>query len=367
MKRSYFTAIAAAISFIVLILDAKTAFSGALEGVKLCTQALIPSLFPFFILSMVLTSTLTGQRIPFFAPIGRLCGMPRGSESLLLVGLLGGYPVGAQSISQAYARGQLTGKDAHRLLGFCSNAGPAFLFGMVAGQFSSMSASWVLWGIHILSALLTAILLPGKSAECVTMPLQKPMKVSQALEKSVRVMATVCGWVILFRIVVAFFARWFLWLLPSWAQTTLIGAMELANGCCSLAAIEPEGLRFVITAGLLSMGGLCVAMQTVTVTEGLGTGLYFPGKLVQTLISLAIAGLLQYGLFPEQPVNALPWSIFSAVLVAILAAAMNFPKKAVAFPGKVVYNRENDYTEVGKCSFGSGSKNPAPTASSARS
>ncbi len=368
MKKSTVTAIIAGVCFLILILDAKTALQGASDGVRLCIQALIPSLFPFFILSMLLTSSLMGQSIPFLSPIGRLCGMPKGSESMLLVGLLGGYPVGAQSVAQSFVSGQLSKADAHRLLGFCNNAGPAFLFGIVASRFSSMTAVWVLWAIHILSALITGILLPGKSENCTVLQQKEPLTLSKALERSIKVMGTVCGWVVLFRIMIAFFTRWFLWLFPGWIQTLLIGLTELTNGCYELGTIEFDGLRFVIASGILSLGGLCVAMQTISVTGKLGTALYFPGKAMQSLVSLILAGFSQYFLFPaEEQFNAIPLMTITATALILLHILLKKKKKVVAFPTPMVYNREKDNLEVFVCSFGSGSKSPAPTASSAQS
>ena len=180
------------------------------------------------------------------------------------------------------------------------------------------------------------------------------MTFAQAMDRSIRVMATVCGWVILFRTIIAYLERWFLWMIPSWGQVLVKGTLELANGCCSLMHIESEAMRFVIASGLLSIGGICVAMQTASVSEKLGMGLYLPGKLLQTLLSIILAGITQYFLYPHAPLNAVLWCILAGVLAGTLVIIMKFPKKEVAFPKKMVYNREKDCTEVGKCSFGSG-------------
>ena len=161
MQRRLWTGTLCGIAFLVLILDAKTALQGAYEGLNLCIQAVIPSLFPFFVLSVILTNALIGRRFPILWAVRRFCGMPDGSESLLVVGLLGGYPTGAQAVAQAYQTGRLERQDALRLLGFCSNAGPAFLFGMIAPAFGNLKIAWCLWAVHIASALLTGFLLPG--------------------------------------------------------------------------------------------------------------------------------------------------------------------------------------------------------------
>lgn len=311
-KRSVLTSVFAACGMGLLILDARTALEGAREAMELCIRTVIPSLFPFFFLSILLTGALAGRSSPLLAPLGRLCGLPKGGEPLLLVGLLGGYPVGAQSIAESYRQGQLSAADARRMLGFCSNAGPAFIFGMAASLFQRKYAAWALWGIHILSALLVGVLLPGKSGGTVSLKGGAAAPFSQVLTRALRVMAMVCGWVILFRVMIAFLQRWCLWLLPCEAQTTMIGLLELTNGCYELTHIPGEWLRFLLCACFLSFGGLCVAMQTVSVCAGLGTGAYFPGKLLQSVISFLLAAALQPLLFPgEAQITLFPWALAS--------------------------------------------------------
>ena len=208
------TGIFAGFGLLILILDSRTALAGGLAGVQICIMQVIPALLPFFVLSILISAAFTGADIPFLRPLGRLCRMPRGSESLLILGLLGGYPSGAQGVAQAYKTGQLSKTDAHRLLGFCSNAGPAFLFGIAAAVFPYTWLPWVLWIIHILSAILAGAFLPGGSKNTVRLPASQAVTLPQALERAISIMAKVCGWVILFRVLQSFLERWFLWMLP---------------------------------------------------------------------------------------------------------------------------------------------------------
>lgn len=99
-------------------------------------------------------------------------------------------------------------------------------------------------------------------------------------------MATVCGWVVLFRVLLAFLKRWIFWILPAAVQVAVTGILELSNGCCELLAVTDVSARFCICSGILAFGGLCVTMQTVSVTAGLSLKPYFWGKLLQTLFSL---------------------------------------------------------------------------------
>lgn len=339
-RNSLWTAWFAAGGIGLLILDSKTALLGATDGLELCIRTVIPSLFPFFVLSILLTGTLTGRSLPFLRPVSRLCGVPEGGEALLAVGLLGGYPVGAQCVYKAHHMGQLSRQEAHRLLGFCSNAGPSFIFGMSAFLFSSPGRVWALWGIHILSALLVGVLLPGKSHGRLMLGSEEPITLPQALQQSIKVMGGVCGWIIAFRVVIAVCDRWFLWLLPEVMRTVLIGVLELANGCFVLRNIESECIRFLLCAAMLAFGGVCVGMQTVSVTGELGTGMYFPGKVMQCILSLMLALLAQLFLFPAAERILEPSAVIAILLLfsIIIAIIIGLRKKTVDFHNPIMYN-----------------------------
>lgn len=292
MRKSYLPVIFPLLGMLLLILDTKTALSGAAEGITLCLQTAIPSLFPFFILSSMATVGLSGLRLRFLAPLGRLLRIPAGSEALWFVGLIGGYPVGAKSIADANCAKRLSDQNSWRMLAFCSNAGPAFLFGIGSRLFSDTLTCWLVWAIHIAASIIVAVLTPGGDNHSVCSGEKSALPVTDALHGAIKTMAMVCGWVVIFRVILAFCQRWFLWALPKWANILILGMLELTNGCCALYAIEEESLRFVFFAFFLGFGGVCVAMQTYSVCRGLDIGMYLPGKLTQSLISGLLAGML---------------------------------------------------------------------------
>jgi len=302
----------------LLITDPQGALTGAREGIDLCIRTVIPSLLPIFFLSVVLTNRLSGKKIPMFHTLGKLLHLPDGSESIFMIGILGGYPVGAQAIAQATQMGRLDRKNAERMLGFCSNAGPSFIFGILGGLFSSPSTAWALWLIHIISAMVVGMTLPGNRQAIAAVSQNKIITPPEALERTIKIMASVCGWVVLFRIVISFLNRWVLWLFPHVLQTVIIGFLELTNGCCLLTDIENEGLRFILASCFLALGGSCVAMQTMAVTGKMGTGLYFPGKIMQTVISFLMAWCYQILLFPRHFRITFRPIILSPVLIVLI-------------------------------------------------
>lgn len=292
--RKTINGVAAAIGMGILILDSRTAIEGARTGIDLCIRTVIPSLFPFFLLSIMLTGSVIARRLGFLGPICRLCKIPQEAQSLLLTGFLGGYPVGAQCVSQAYMSGQLSDATAARMLSFCNNCGPAFLFGMAAALFDEVWICWVLWAIQIISALITAVIVPGRTARSKRITSGTSTTFVQALDKALRVMASVCGWVVIFRVVICFFERWILWYLPVEIQVAISGILELSNGCVGLHQIKNQGLRLILCAGILSFGGVCVALQTWSVVSPqLDKRYYFPGKILQSCISILLAWIVQ--------------------------------------------------------------------------
>lgn len=312
------TGILSAIGMFLLIIDSKTAIASGKEGIQLCIQTVIPSLLPFFVISGFLCRNLAGISLPILRPVSRLCGIPAGTESLLLLGFLGGYPVGAQNIQECEKLGVLDKNAAKKMLGFCNNAGPAFIFGMAGSLFSGTYVPWALWLIHIASAVIVGILLPGRiNGNC------RPVKILEDtfikdVEKSVKTMANVCCWVILFRVVISFCKRWFFWLFPVEAQVLLTGIAELANGVVDLTCIPYQGLRFVLCSVMLGFGGTCVAMQTVSITESLGTGYYFPGKLLQGFVSFLLSVLIQPILFSSTEIYTIPIALLVCAVAGIV-------------------------------------------------
>ena len=292
----------AASGLLVLIFDSELALEGAGSGIDLCIKTVIPSLFPFFVLSMLLTDSLSGRFSGILQKLACFLGVPESGMAVLIPAILGGYPVGAKCVGDLYQKKQINRRDAERLLAFCSNAGPSFLFGMVSGFFPDKKASWLLWFIHILSAVLTALILPANNMEPVRQA-EKPTENTPILLSAAKAMVLVCCWVILFRTVIAFLQEWFLWMLPGWAQVFFMGMIELTNGCCELLLITDISLRFILCSCMLSFGGICVLLQTVSVTQGLSVGWYIRGKLIQTAFSF----LLSSAIFAKQGLFIAVW------------------------------------------------------------
>ena len=310
---------------LVLILDSKLAVQGAVDGIKLCLWTVLPALFPFFVVTPLFCNNIDSKNTWMLRPLGKLCSIPPGSEGILLVGYLGGYPIGAKSIMEAYSSGNLSKDAALRMLSFCNNAGPAFIFGMVTPLFDSVAAGWCLWLITILSSVFVALSLQNvhtTNKRTAHHPVYTTFP--QLITNAIKVAANVCAWVIIFRIILTILEyRVFCgnWPIP---QVIVFGLLELSNGIIEVATIADPYFRFVFCAVFLSAGGLCVTLQTYSIVRKLHMRTYIIGKALQTIYSLLLSIALAPILFSNGNVTI---AVISAIICTALLVYFKFIKK----------------------------------------
>lgn len=282
-----------------LVTRTQESVQAAREALALCLETVIPSLFPFMVLSSLcircgqadaLGRRLSGLMRPLF-------GLSGAGGGALALGLVGGYPVGARTAAELVRSGTLKRDEGERLLAFCNNAGPGFILGVCGGAvFQSGRAGAWLYLTHVLGALLTGMLLRGGAASPLPprkAPKAMPQKVSmgEAMGEAVRgacaSMASVCGFVVVFYVLLRLSAP-LTDALPALPRAALTGVLELTSG--ALALPNSRG-GFVLCAALLGWGGLSVHAQSRAMLLGSGLrGTYLlRGKLLHALLSAAAA------------------------------------------------------------------------------
>ena len=141
--RKLFQALALLAAFVLLIALPQVAADGVRSALTLCGRVILPSLFPFFVCSNLFL--LLGFSTRFSARFGgaaaKLLRLPPAAGSAFLLGLLGGYPAGAQAVGVLYTRGELSEPDAERALAVCNQSGPSFIFGVLGGAVFKSAAA----------------------------------------------------------------------------------------------------------------------------------------------------------------------------------------------------------------------------------
>lgn len=116
------------LALLILRHPAKACSYSAL-ALQLWFEKMIPSLFPFMVLSGMIVRLDFGKTIssPVYPLIGRLYRISKTMCTTLLLGFLFGFPLGAKTIAEQYDLGQLSKPQAQYLLSFCNNIGPVYL------------------------------------------------------------------------------------------------------------------------------------------------------------------------------------------------------------------------------------------------
>lgn len=275
---------------------------GIRNGIDLCFNLLIPSMLVFLILSHLCMNSAIGQLLsrPFSKLLCRMFRIPESAVVILLLSLIGGYPVGARLLSEAVRTKRLSSNDAERMLAFCVNCGPAFLIsGVGVRLFGSLSLGLLLYFSQVIACLSVGFLSSRKTqsiSQQSTLPPTIPRQhISVLLVESVnsagRSMGVICLFVVAFSSLLPLVSRT-MQALPNDVSYLVGGLLEVTSGCQNLHHFESLN-RILMAALFTSFGGVCVLLQICAMLHGSGISLrrFFLWRIPYTIISLLVTRL----------------------------------------------------------------------------
>lgn len=344
--------------FVLLLLTPGILRSAAQDALQLCGRVMIPSLFPFLVISDLFTRRNYQQ---YFNRLLRPCmqplfGVPADGASALVLGAIGGYPIGAATVFNLYDKKKLSAEDSSRLLMFCNNAGPAYILGVVgAGMFQNMKTGVLIYAVHLISACMIGIFSraqrrnpPRHDIEASSEKVQEitePFAISfvEAVRKSTLSILNICAFIIFFSVILALFSEFIFALslvclsytnIPEQLNilTTLTsGIVELSTGINYLSATGSDpAVLAAISVFLLGWGGICVHCQVLSLrgSRRISMRPYFLGKLFQGLLSSILCLLILH--------DSIHILLIAAVAVLVMVRIRLKSKKV---SGKEVYHR----------------------------
>ncbi len=262
---------------ICLIIYPKDTADGIKTGLQLLGNSLIPSLFPFMVLSSYISQSNISEALnkifkKSFQYIFKTSGF--GIVAFVL-GLLGGYPIGAKIISEFYKAKKISQNDAQRLLYWCINPSPAFAVTAVGTFMIGNTQSGILLYISCILASLTVGILCRfiSNGEILCAKQNRTESKQNIFVKSVsggsEAMFSVCGWVLTFSV---FAALCDALNLPSSACTLIKSVAEVTTGCKNAVA---SGLSLPVIAAILGFGGFAVICQCAVYSSACKTQIKF--------------------------------------------------------------------------------------------
>ncbi len=269
----------------------------AAESVKgalsVCAMGLIPSLFPFIVLvSMIISSGLSDKISDILGkPIAYIFGVDKDCACAIILGCLGGFPIGAVCTRELFASGKIEKSTAERLISFTNNASPAFCIGTLGlALFSDIG-----YGIRLYFCQLTAALIIGAvqrkpyKPSAHTPPERSTPPISDMLTAAVSeaglTILKICSFAVFFAVVgdalAAVLSRFF----GELAAALSTAFCELTLAGRRAAFLEVKTARLIV-AFAVGWSGISVHMQCASVLSGSGIGMkrYYISKLCQGVI-----------------------------------------------------------------------------------
>ena len=317
---------------ISLVLFSSSNLSAAQNGLTLRATSVMPSLFPFFVATELLSYTnivrILGR---FLNKLMKPLFNVRGEGSFaFLMGIISGYPVGAK-IACNFRESNICSKDeCERLLAFTNNSGPLFIIGTVGiKMFGSSYIGFLLLITHILACISVGICFRfwktasfstsfASNSINVTVPSNRVRLsnlgevISKSITNSISTILNIGGFIVIFSIIISilkhsnfiiFFkpALEFLHIPSNIAESFILGIVEITNGIFAISSISLKkiSINIILTAFLLGCGGISVLLQVWSIVSKTDLSIkpYVIGKILHGIFA-AVYTFLFILIFP---------------------------------------------------------------------
>ncbi len=299
--------------FLLILRNSEAAIQYMGRGLTLCAGTVIPSLFPFMVISELLVKSGAGEAFGrLFSRVMRwVFGLSGAGVSAVILGSMCGFPVGARTAVSLYDANLISKSECEHLLTFTNNPSSAFLVTAVGvSLFGSRHVGTILYAVVLGASLLVGFLarffLRGKGK-----PLEHPHYPSglrpvgvemftSAVSGAAGAMLTVCAYVIFFSALTGALGSMVSLgtHMNETAYTLLFGFFELTGGVSEASGHASFEAALILTAALAGWSGLSVHCQVLSLCGGRGLSFkpYLIAKVAQALLAAgAMACLLRFG------------------------------------------------------------------------
>lgn len=295
--------------------------NGTIEGLKLFVFSVLPGLFPFMLLTKLLTELGVifkfSQKLDKFSY--KIFGTPGVSMYAFLMSILSGYPIGAKIISDLYKKELISEKDAQKMSVFCTTSGPIFVIGTIGSiMLKSYLLGVIIYISHILSSLVLGIfynLVNRKNSNELKTNANKQIVITKkqnilgiCISDTINSLFVVGAYITLFYLISElltllkiFTSLKFLICLclqkigisGTLVEGTLFGIVEVTRGSKILSGFS--GISPVILiSGLISFSGISIIMQSLVFLKEakIKTHTFVFSKCVHSVLSMLICYIL---------------------------------------------------------------------------
>ena len=293
---SYFMSLTClAISF-VLILLGDTVKKAVLDGLSFSINAIIPTLFPFFILSDLWADVFS---IPnnsiaskFFQKVFYLNGE---SLTAFILGLICGFPVGVKAAAELYKDKKLSKDELSHICGFSNNPSLAFVIsGVGAGILGSINTGVKLYLSVVISAIIVGIIFRRKNtiSHNTNVISKQTFDLVESIKNAALSSLNVAAYIVFFSALTGLISV----ITNSIGVTTIFSALfEVGNAVNSISKLSniDTNIRLSLIGFALGFSGFSVHLQAFSfLPREVSRTKYLFMKLIQGIICAALILLI---------------------------------------------------------------------------
>ena len=261
---------------------------GVTRGLALSVNKILPTLFPFFILSDVWDSLYVINENSIFCRIfSKVFHLNSSGIYAFIVGGVCGFPLGVKSAVDSYDRGKISLDEMITLCGFCNNPSAAFVIsGIGLGLFSNIKIGILLYLFVIISAIVTGFMFRPSRQYSSYQPVisKQSFSIVQSIKKAADTSITVCSFITFFSAVI--------YLLKIFIKSDITisfisplieisSAVEIITG----SQLFSKKISMFLIGFALGFSGLSVHLQALCLMpKNANASKYFLMKIIQGLI-----------------------------------------------------------------------------------
>lgn len=315
---------------ISLILFSSSNLFAAQNGLNLWATSVIPSLFPFFVATELLSYTnIVNIFGKFFSKLMKPLFNVRGEGAFaFIMGIISGYPVGAKIACDLHKSNICSKEECERLLAFTNNSGPLFIIGTVGiKMFGSSLIGFLLLITHILACIsvgycfrfwkFSSYYLGGNNSKKAISNNKVGLSnlgdvIGKSITNSISTILTIGGFIVVFSVIVSILkhsnfifllqpALKFLHIPTEIAESFILGIVEITNGIFAISSIRFKkiSINIILSSFLLGCGGISIFLQVWSIVSksDLSIKPYVLGKFLHGIFA-AIYTFLFILIFP---------------------------------------------------------------------
>ncbi len=286
--------------FLEILFNKLIIINTVMESLNIWVKAIIPSLFPFFVISDLLITYNFIDYIPnkIKKHICRLLNISDSALSILLLSMISGFPSNGRNTHSLYNKGMISKDEASYILMYTHFSSPVFILTTCSLLYlKNEKIGIILLLSHYLSNIIIGILFRNINNPSFDNSIIKEHKSQnftinfiKSIKSSIDSLLLILGILTIFLIISSIFIN----ILNTNLYTSAIirSILEITLGLKYISNLNISLIhKIILFSSILSFGGLSVHMQVISqiIEDKISCKYYLMGRIFQVLFSIILS------------------------------------------------------------------------------